>query len=142
MDSNGKGQSESWDSFLNKKLANLPRFLLFQKKNGIDTYSAKGGKKKERLNSHSMCNQCGFGLRKWHNHSIIQIQMLIALRNFGFPLFQFLFLRSSGVFSWIPVSPTAQTHLRNLFHTQEMKKAKMLSISAVARFFEINFIES
>ena len=47
VDSNGKGQSESWDSFLNKKLANLPRFLLFQKKNGIDTYSAKGGKKKK-----------------------------------------------------------------------------------------------
>lgn len=59
VDSNSKGQSESWDSFLHKKLANLPRSLLFQKK-GIGTYPAKAEKKEEKLNSNSTATSVVF----------------------------------------------------------------------------------
>lgn len=53
VDSNSKGQSESWDSFLNKKLANLPRSLSFQKKALARTQRKRKKKKEERLNQNS-----------------------------------------------------------------------------------------
>ena len=59
VDSNSKGQSESWDSFLNKKLANLPRSLSFQKKALARTQRKRKKKKRRKAKSKFYCNQCG-----------------------------------------------------------------------------------